>query len=162
MDYNSRRLCNFACGRGKVNRKERTRDVFPVPPDADYWSARAREGWRLVAAEWEREHEQESADTTWVEEVPYGMKVGDDCLHLVENPEEKEALTLMLEMLIADKPFSEVAECVNACGFHTRAGAGWTQVDIFNLLPRLVEIAPRLYPTHDWAERRKRIYNAAR
>ena len=141
-----------------MKRKERMREVFPAPPAHEYWSVKAREGWRLVAAEWEREKERESTEAAWMEEVPYGMKVGEDCLHLVENPEEKEALTLMLEMLIADKPFSEVAECVNARGFRTRSGAAWTQVDIFNLLPRLVEVASRVYPTHDWAERRKRIY----
>ena len=145
-----------------MKRKERMREVFPDPPSPEYWESKAREGWRLVAAEWEREHEREGRETPWMEEVPYGMKVGDDCLHLVENPDEKEALTLMLEMLVADKPFSEVAECVNARGFRTRLGAAWTQIDIFNLLPRLVDIAPRVYPTHDWAERRKRIYKVAR
>jgi hypothetical protein len=141
-----------------MKRKEHMREVFPAPPSSDYWSAKAKEGWRLVAAEWERENERESAEAPWTEEVPYGMKVGEDCLHLVENPDEKAALTLMLEMLVADKPFSEVAEYVNARGFRTRSGAAWTQVDIFDLLPRLVEVASRVYPTHDWAERRKRIY----
>jgi hypothetical protein len=145
-----------------MKRKERMREVFPVPPTHEYWSVKAREGWRLVAAEWEREKEREGTEAPWMEEVPYGMKVGDDCLHLVENPEEKEALTLMLEMLVADKPFSEVAECVSARGFRTRSGAPWTQVDIFNLLPRLVEVASRVYPTQEWAERRKRIYKLAR
>ena len=145
-----------------MKRKERMREVFPAPPTHEYWSIKAREGWRLVAAEWEREKEREGTEAPWMEEVPYGMKVGDDCLHLVENPEEKEALTLMLEMLVADKPFSEVAECVNDRGFRTRSGAAWTQVDIFNLLPRLVEVASRVYPTQEWAERRKRIYKLAR
>jgi hypothetical protein len=145
-----------------MKRKECMREVFPAPPSSEYWSVKAREGWRLVAAEWEREKDRESTEAPWTEEVPYGMKVGDDCLHLVENPDEKEALTLMLEMLVADKPFSEVAECVNARGFRTRTGSKWTQVDIFNLLPRLVEVASRVYPTHEWAERRKRIYKLAR
>ena len=145
-----------------MKRKVRMREVFPDPPGPEYWESKTRAGWRLVAAEWERENERESRETLWMEEVPYGMKVGDDCLHLVENPDEKEALTLMLEMLVADKPFSEVAECVNARGFRTRLGASWTQVDVFNLLPRLVEVAPRIYPTHEWAARRKRIYGLAR
>ena len=90
------------------------------------------------------------------------MKVGSDSLHLVEHPEEKEALIFMLDMIVGDKPFSEVAECVNARGFRTRAGVKWTQVDIFGLMPRLVEVASRIYPTHVWSERRKDMFKLIR
>ena len=90
------------------------------------------------------------------------MKVGEDCLHLIENSTEKEALVLMLEMIVADKPLSEVAEWVNGRGFRTRAGREWTQLDVFNLLPRLVEAASRVYPTQEWAERREKLFRLAR
>jgi len=145
-----------------MKRKERRRDVFQAPPGPEYWSEKAKEGWQLIAIEWEQVDERECADAPWIEDIPYGLKVAEDCLHLVENPAEKDALTLMLEMLVADKPFSEVAECLNARGFRTRLGARWSQVDVFDLLPRLVEVASRIYPTHDWSERRKRIYKLAR
>jgi hypothetical protein len=141
---------------------ERVREVFRIMPNVEYWSEKAKEGWKLVAAEWEREIEPASKEAQWVEEVPYGLKVDEDCRHLIENQEEKEALTLMLEMIIADKPLSEVAEWVNNRGFRTRSGAKWTQIDIFELLPRLVETASRIYPTKEWSERRERIFRHIR
>ena len=143
-----------------MKRKERKRDTFQALPSPEYWDLKTKDGWRLVAAEWEKDA-PEMADSAWVEEVPYGMKVGADSLHLVENPEEKEALILMLEMIIADKPFSEIADTVNARGFRTRTGARWTQIDIFELMPRLVDVASRIYPTHDWSERRKGVRRLA-
>ncbi len=145
-----------------MHQKERSREVFSEPPSQEYWSRKAKDGWRLVAAEWERDAEAAGAPAAWAEEVPYGMKVGKDSMHLVENPQEKEALIFMLEMLVADKPFSEVAEWVNDKGFRTRAGAKWTQLDIFKLLPRLVEVASRVYPTQDWSERRDKLFRLAR
>ncbi len=145
-----------------MHEKERSREVFSEPPGQEYWSGKAKDGWRLVAVEWERDREAGAAGTSWVEEVPYGMKVAEDSLHLTENPAEKEALILMLEMLVADKPFSEVAEWVNNRGFRTREGAKWTQLDIFKLLPRLVEVASRVYPTQDWSERREKLFRLVR
>ncbi|HYK92390.1 MAG TPA: hypothetical protein VE398_26750 [Acidobacteriota bacterium] len=142
--------------------KERSREVFAEPPGQEYWSRKAKDGWRLVAAEWEREAAPTGADVTWIEELPFGMKVGDDTLHLVENSKEKEALILMLEMIVADKPLSEVAESVNNRGFRTRSGAKWTQLAIFNMLPRLVEVASRVYPTQDWSERREKLIRLVR
>lgn len=145
-----------------MKRKEHQRDTFQVPPRPEYWNNRAGEGWKLVAAEWERESGTADSESPWVEEIPYGMKVAADCLHLVENPAEKDALIYMLEMIVGDKPFSEVAERVNERGFRTRSGAEWTQVDIFHLMPRLVEIASRVYPTRDWSERRKGLFKVVR
>jgi hypothetical protein len=138
--------------------KEKMRDVFSSPPDPEYWSEKTRSGWKLTAAEWEREGTAAIGDEVWVEEVPYGLRVAEDCGHLVENPNEKEALLLMLEMIVADRPFSEIARAVNEHGFRTRSGAMWTQVSVFEMLPRLVEVAPRIYPTLAWSERRKKIY----
>jgi len=50
---------------------------------------------------------------------------------------------------------------VNQRGFRTRQGTKWTAVAIFNLLPRLVESSSRIYPTPDWAERRRKIFRAS-
>ncbi len=143
-------------------KKERSREVFDEVPSPEYWSSKAKEGWKLVAAEWERDAEAPVPNPVWVEEVPYGMKVGDDDLHLVENPSEKEALIVMLETIVADKPLSEVAQWVNNRGFRTRSGAKWSQLEIFKLLPRLVEVASRVYPTQDWSERREKLYRMVR
>jgi len=142
--------------------KERFREVFQSPPEAGYWNDKTGQGWKLVAAEWEREAGSEGEDVPWVEEVPFGLRVAEDCLHLVENPQEKEAMTLMLELIVADNPFSEIADQVNARGFRTRSGSKWTQIDIFELLPRLVEVSSRIYPTRRWSERRGHIYSLFR
>ncbi len=145
-----------------MKHKQRIRELMVAPPGQEYWDDKVGEGWRLVAVEWERETESSATEELWIEDVPYGLKVGEDCLHLVESPKEREAMTCMLEMIVADKPFSEIAESVNGQGFRTRTGAHWTQIDIFELLPRLVEVAPRIYPTHDWTRRRERIYGPAK
>ncbi len=145
-----------------MKRKERIREVFPAPPSPEYWAEKAGKGWKLVAAEWELDGETGPEEVQWVEDIPYGMKVAEDCRRLVENAREKEALILMIEMIVADKPLSEVAASLNDRGFSMRSGAPWTQIDVFQLLPRLVEVASRVYPTRDWSDRRRRIYKLAR
>ena len=145
-----------------MKRKERIRDVFPVPPSPEYWADKTGKGWKLVAAEWELDGEAAQEEAPWMEDIPYGMKVAEDCRHLIEDAREKEALILMIEMIVADKPFSEIAECLNQRGFCMRSGARWTQIDVFQLLPRLVEVASRIYPPRDWSDRRQRIFKLAR
>ena len=145
-----------------MKRKVRARDVFSEAPSSGYWSDKSKEGWRLVAAEWEMDVEQPLEESTWMEEIPYGLTVSEDRRHLVENPEEKGALVEMLEMIVADKPLSEVADMLNRSGYRTRSGGTWTQIDVFELLPRLVEVSPRIYPTYDWSERRSRVFQRSR
>ena len=140
--------------------KKRVREELTALPNLEYWNEKVKTGWRLVAVEWERESEEPGTSVETWEEVPYGLKVAEDCTHLVENPAEREAMTLTLELLLADKPMSDVAESLNQGGFRTRHGSGWTAAAVFDLLPRLIEVSPSIYPSQDWAERRKRIYRA--
>jgi hypothetical protein len=142
--------------------KKRVREELTALPGLEYWNEKVKAGWRLVAVEWERESEGPGTSVETWEEVPYGLKVAEDCTHLVENPLEREAMTLMLELLLADKPMSDVAESLTQGGFRTRHGSRWTAAAVFDLLPRLIEVSPSIYPSQDWAERRKRIYQAAR
>ena len=81
-----------------------------------------------------------------------------DCKHLEEDAEEMEVLTSGMELIVSECPFTRIADELNRKGFRTRNGEDWTPVSIFNLLPRLIEVGPRIFPTEDWAERRKRIY----
>ena len=136
---------------------ERVREVLTSPPTAEYWREKAAEGWRPVAVEWERDVEGADENGILKEEVPYGLKVADDCLYLIENPTEVAAMRLMLEQIVLDKPLSEVAEELNRRGFRQRPGASWTQVAVFNILPRLIEIAPRIYSSEEWSEKRARL-----
>ncbi len=136
---------------------ERVREVLSSPPAAEYWQQKAAEGWRPVAVEWEREVEGAEADGPLKEEVPYGLQVSDDCLYLEENPAEVDAMRRMLEQIVADRPLSAAAEELNRRGFRRRSGARWTQVAVFNMLPRLVEVAPRIYSSEEWSEKRHRL-----
>jgi hypothetical protein len=135
---------------------ERVRDILSVVPETEYFERKKSEGWKIVAVEWER-----AADAPEFrgEEVPYGTKVGEDCLHLVENPGEIEILTAMIELLLADKSMSQVAQGLNERGYRTRGGSPWHSVAVFELLPRIIEVAPRIYPTQDWSQRRRQIYS---
>ncbi len=139
---------------------ERVREALSTPPAAEYWQEKAAEGWRPVAVEWEREVEGAASDGPLKEEVPYGLQVSDDCLYLEENPAEAEAMRRMLEQIVADRPLSAAAEELNRRGFRQRSGAQWTQVAVFNMLPRLIEMAPRIYSSEEWSEKRHRLRQA--
>ena len=136
---------------------ERVREVLSSPPAAEYWQEKAAEGWRPVAVEWEREVEGADSGGPLKEEVPYGLQVSDDCFHLEENPAEVEAMRRMLEQIVADRPLSAAAAELNRRGFRQRSGAQWTQVAVFNLLPRLIEMAPRIYSSDEWGEKERRL-----
>lgn len=136
---------------------ERVREVLTSPPTAEYWREKAEEGWRPVAVEWERDAEGADESGLLKEEVPYGLTVADDCLYLVEHPTEVEAMRLMLEQIVIDKPLSAVAEELNQRGFRQRNGSPWTQVTVFNVLPRLIEVAPRIYSSEEWTEKRAKL-----
>ena len=125
---------------------ERIREVLSQPFDEGYFRTKLKEGWRLVAVQWEREVEGEGlGQALWIEEVPYGLRVADDCLHLEENPIERRALELMLKLISSDKSMSQIAEELNRQGFRTRPGTAWTQTAVFNMLPRLIEAAPQIW-----------------
>jgi len=141
-----------------MSKFERVREAMSSPPTPDYVRERADEGWRLVAIEWARPVDAGSTDAGLLkEEIPYGLRVSGDCKHLEESPEEKESMVLMLEMIVEDKPFSQVATGLNNQGLTTRSGAPWTQVAVFNMLPRLIEVAPQIFSSKEWSQRREEV-----
>jgi hypothetical protein len=134
--------------------KNRMREVVSGFPGPDDLRAKMEQGWRLVALEWEREAEEPVRAP--VEEVPFGLKVADDCLHLEEDPDERQALRLMLDLIVDDEiPLSRVSSELNEKGFRTRSGSRWTQAAVFDMLPRLIESAPRIFSTSEWAVRKR-------
>jgi hypothetical protein len=137
---------------------ERVRDFVTKPPAADYFSEKLAEGWRLVAVEWERGAAPEPAS---VEDIPFGLRVASDCRRLEENPDEVQVLMLMLEVLVQDGPLSTAAQRINERGHRTRDGEAWTRTALFYLLPRLIEVGPRLCSSEEWVERRKHLFNVA-
>src|SRR5689334_13912334 len=114
---------------------EHVREVLSRPFDESYFRAKLNEGWRLIAVHWERDVEGAPPETAhWTEEVPYGLRVADDCIHLEEDPAERRALELMLKLLSSDKPMSQIARELNDQNLRTRTGSPWTQTAVFNML----------------------------
>jgi hypothetical protein len=140
---------------GGAMAKEKVRERVAGTPSAEYFKVRGEAGWKLVAVEWERETD---APPPPEEEVPYGMRVGSDCAHLEYNAAEMAVMTLIMELIIQEHTFSRMAEELNHAGFRRRTGELWSPISVFNLLPRIIEIGPRMFSTAEWAERRHRIY----
>lgn len=139
---------------------ERIRESFDRPLELDYLRERERAGWRLVAVEWEREAQTETAPDSPAlrrEEAPFGTRIADDCGSLADNPAEMEFLLSMMELIIQDVSLTKVAEELNRKGFRTRRGTEWGPVAVFNMLPRLIELTPRIFASAEWIERRKRL-----
>jgi hypothetical protein len=153
---------------------ERIREAVKGPIDSAYVRRREEQGWKLVAIEWEVEWEREPAGPTGeseapqtapatataevsLEEAPFGSRVNVGAQRLEENPSEMEFLLSMMELIIQDISLSKVAEELNRKGFRTRKGVEWGPVAVFNMLPRLIELTPRIFASAEWIERRKRL-----
>jgi hypothetical protein len=142
-------------------RKERMREPLAGSPTLEYLVQRMAAGWRLVGLEWERAQEAESAAPPapqgWTEDIPYGLQVSDDGTRLTENPAESEVIVLALDMIVEDCPLSRVADELNRRGYRTRDGAGWNPPALFDLLPRMIQVGPRLFVSERWLTRRQRL-----
>ncbi|HTW63162.1 MAG TPA: recombinase family protein [Bryobacteraceae bacterium] len=140
---------------------QHTREILTNSLTASDMERRAREGWKPVAVIWERladDDEPPIGDIT--EPVPYGLKIAEDCLALEQDVVEREVLIVMLEMIIQDKPLSEIAGELNRRGFRTRHKSNWTPGSVFDMLPRLIEVGPRVFSTEEWVVRRGKLMNA--
>jgi hypothetical protein len=93
----------------------------------------------------------------WVEDIPYGLRVSDDCTKLVGNPVEIEIIVRALDLIVEDCPLSRVAERLNEAGYQTRDGGAWTAATLFELLPRMIQVGPRLFASDAWLTRRARL-----
>jgi hypothetical protein len=143
-----------------MRRLQHTREVLSTPLTAADLDRKAAQGWKPVAIIWERQVADDQpplADIT--EPVPYGLKIAEDCVALEQDVQEREALIVMLEMIIQDKPLSEVATELNRRGFRTRHNTNWTPGSVFDMLPRLIEVGPRVFSTEEWVVRRGRLMN---
>ena len=121
----------------------------------DLHQRRTAEGWRLSAVEWQREARASGSDAPRVlEEVPFGLRISNDGLHLEQEPAERRVLMLVLELIVGDHPLSQVAEELNRQGFRTRGGSPWTRAAVFDLHPRLIEVFPRILASKEWGERK--------
>jgi hypothetical protein len=88
--------------------------------------------------------------------VPFGYRVAADCEHLEISPEEQEVLAVIAEVIVRDRPFSQIPIELNQRGLRTRGGTPWDRITVFNLLPRLIEASPAIFAGEDWPARRQR------
>jgi len=143
-----------------VTRVERVRQVLSSPFGPEEFKSQTEQGWRVVAIEWEREVSaaaQAPSKKPDEEEVPFGLRISKETAELEVNPTEREALFTMMELTVQEGPYSRVAEELNSRGFRTRSGARWTPVSVFQMLPRLIDVGPRIFSTEEWHARRQRL-----
>jgi hypothetical protein len=154
-----------------VANSERIRESCNGSLDPQYLRERQDAGWRLAGVEWEREAPAQreagpeaaappSADparAAVVQDTPFGARVVPEGSRLEEDPDEMQFLFSVMELIIQDISITKVAEELNRRGFQTRSGHPWGPVAIFNMLPRLVELTPRIFKSEEWVERRKRL-----
>ena len=137
---------------------ERIRELLKEPLSPEYLKQKAEAGWRPVAVEWQREVDTaEAPPGTLMEDVPFGLRIAEDCERLVENPNEKQALMVIMEKVVLDSPMSEIADELNRRGFRTRQGFAWNEVSVFDMLPRLIDVGPQLLSGDEWVERRRKL-----
>jgi hypothetical protein len=137
---------------------ERIRDVISGPFSSEIIGQRTAAGWQLVSIEWRRELPDAEGPTAGAfnEDIPYGLRISDDCQRLEVDPNENQALMLMMDLLGQDFSYSHIVSDLNEKGFRTREGRAWTRVAVFNMMPRLIEVGPRLFSSEAWKTRQQR------
>jgi hypothetical protein len=141
-----------------MSNTERTRQVISGEFGPEDLQRKLAEGWKPVAIEWERPLATDAVTATRpAPEVPFGLRVSGDCVHLEDNPKEREILFEIMELTIQDGPYSGIAEELNRRGFRTREGGRWTPISVFQMLPRLIEAGPGILMSEEWRQRRQRI-----
>jgi Recombinase len=138
---------------------ERMRDMISGPFSPDIIRQRTSAGWQMVSIEWRRELPDSEAppERGFNEDIPYGLRISDDCKRLEIDAHENQILLLMMDLLAQDFSYSSIVSDLNEKGFRTRAGKPWTRVAVFNMMPRLIEVGPRIFSSAEWEKRRVKI-----
>jgi hypothetical protein len=141
---------------------ERLRDVIAGPFSPEVIRQRTAAGWQMVSIEWRRElpESEAPAEGAFAEEIPYGLRISDDCKRLEVDPTEHQALMLMMELLVQDFGYSSIVSDLNEKGFRMRDGRPWSRVAVFNMIPRLIEVGPGFFTSEEWEKRRQRFARA--
>ena len=144
---------------------ERMRDVIsgPFSPEIpEIIDRRMAAGWQMVSIEWRRELPDTEAPTegAFDEDIPYGLRISDDCRRLEVDPVEHQTLMLIMELLVQDFSYSSIVSDLNEKGFRQRNGQPWSRVAVFNMIPRLIEVGPRFFSSEEWEKRRQRFSSA--
>jgi hypothetical protein len=131
---------------------ERIRDIVTGPFSLEVLQQRTAAGWQMHSIEWRRElpDSETPSDGAFAEDIPFGLRISENGLRLEVEPTENRALMLMMELLGQDFSYSSIVSDLNEKGFRTRGGKPWTRVAVFNMMPRLIEVGPRLFASEEW------------
>lgn len=138
---------------------DRIRDVVTGPVPQDLFEQRRQAGWQLVSLDWRRElpGDEPPSAGAFAEEIPYGLRISDDGQRLEIDTQENLVLLQMMQLLAQDFSYSSIVGDLNEKGFRTREGRPWTRVAVFNMIPRLIEVGPRMFSSKEWEERRRQF-----
>jgi hypothetical protein len=138
---------------------ERVRDVVSAAMSPDIIRQRTAGGWQMMSIEWRRELPDSEAppEGAFNEDIPYGLRISDDCKRLEVDAHENQVLLLMMDLLAQDFSYSSIVSDLNEKGFRTRDGRPWSRIAVFNMMPRLIEVGPRIFSSQEWEKRRVKI-----
>jgi hypothetical protein len=142
---------------------ERMREVISGPFSPDVIRQRTTAGWQMVSIEWQRELPDAEAPSEGIfaEDIPYGLRISDDCRRLEVDPIEHKVLMEIMELLVQDFSYSSIVSSLNEKGLRQRSGRPWSRVAVFNMIPRLIEVGPRFFSSDEWEKRRQRFARAS-
>jgi hypothetical protein len=134
---------------------ERMRDSISEPFSPELVRQRTAAGWQMVAIEWRRELPDAEAplDGDFNEDIPYGLRITEDCKRLEADPIEHQVLMLMMELVTEDFSYAEIVAKLNDKGYRMRNGQLWNRIAVFRMIPRLIEVGPRFFSSAEWADR---------
>ena len=145
-----------------MSRNEYLREIVQGELDAAHVREMLDNGWKPRAVEWEREVDAlgalDSAPSQGqYEELPYGLRIAQDCHHVEQDPQEMEALHTLTELIVQDATLTRMADELNRRGYRPREGTKWTALMIYNLFPRLIEVTPKIFSEDLWKIRRPQV-----
>ena len=113
----------------------------------------------MVSIEWRRELPDTEAprEGAFGEDIPFGLRISADCKRLEVDEAENRVLLLMMDLLAQDFSYSAIVSDLNEKGYRTRRGKPWSRVAVFNMMPRLIEVGPRIFNSEEWEQRRLRM-----
>jgi len=138
-----------------MNKTERVRQLVSGPPTEADIKQQTEKGWKLVAIEWERE--VETSESQLPSDVPFGLRIAPETQRLEENPDEREILVQLMELLVQEGSYARIADEINRRGYRTRQGKPWSPISVFEMLPRLIEVGPHLFRSQEWEKRRQQL-----
>jgi hypothetical protein len=149
---------------------DRIREKVTILPTSMYLSKMHDAGWSLVALEWEREidipgkpdsYAEDAVPEGGTEEIPFGLRIAADGRHLEDDPLETQTLKFLAEMIVQDISFNSMADALNVREYRTRNGQPWSPASVFKLVPRLIDVAPRLLSGSEWESRKRQLSKVA-